>query len=127
MSAVVMDSSVLIACIRHEPGYKEAEPLLPQAIVSAVNIAEVATHFTQQGFVEQEVRDILEALPVQTKTFAHELAILTGLLVPETKQFGLSLGDRACLGLGMMLGLPVLTADRIWDKLKLPVEIRLIR
>ncbi len=39
----------------------------------------------------------------------------------------LSLGDCACLATAEVHGLPVLTADRIWAGLGLPVEVRLIR
>ena len=41
--------------------------------------------------------------------------------------YGLSLGDRACLSLGQHLRRPVLTADRMWKTLKLNVEIQMIR
>jgi PIN domain nuclease of toxin-antitoxin system len=51
----------------------------------------------------------------------------TGFLRPATSEYGLSLGDRACLALGQQLGQPVLTADRMWKTLKLDVEIRMIR
>jgi ribonuclease VapC len=37
------------------------------------------------------------------------------------------LGDRACLALGLHLGRPVITADRVWASLNLGVEIVVIR
>jgi PIN domain nuclease of toxin-antitoxin system len=43
------------------------------------------------------------------------------------RPFALSLGDRACLAVGMDLGVPVYTADRSWKKLHLPVKINVIR
>jgi len=48
-------------------------------------------------------------------------------MAPETRLHGLSLGDRACLAFGIQTGLPVLTGDRTWKELGLPVEIELIR
>jgi ribonuclease VapC len=39
----------------------------------------------------------------------------------------LSLGDRACLALGLALKSPVYTAERSWKKLKLDVRIHVIR
>lgn len=45
----------------------------------------------------------------------------------NTKELGLSLADRACMALAVTLGLPLLTADRSWVEVDLPVEIRVIR
>jgi len=40
----------------------------------------------------------------------------------------LSLGDRACITLGIKLQAPIYTADKIWAKLKLNnADIKLIR
>ena len=36
----------------------------------------------------------------------------------QTRALGLSLGDRACLALGLALKAPVYTADKSWKKLK---------
>lgn len=44
-----------------------------------------------------------------------------------TRSRGLSLGDRACLALGLRLKLPVITADRSWVGLRLGVTVREIR
>jgi PIN domain nuclease of toxin-antitoxin system len=44
-----------------------------------------------------------------------------------TRQAGLSLGDRACLALGLTRGLPVLTADRVWAQLDVGVEVVVCR
>jgi ribonuclease VapC len=44
-----------------------------------------------------------------------------------TAPLGLSLGDRACLALAILLRLPIYTSDRVWKKLALGVEIRLLR
>jgi PIN domain nuclease of toxin-antitoxin system len=44
-----------------------------------------------------------------------------------SRRAGLSFGDRACLALALIHGLPVLTADRAWAKVDVGVEVRLIR
>jgi ribonuclease VapC len=45
----------------------------------------------------------------------------------RTKQFGLSLGDRACLALALDLGLDVHTADRAWSQVNVGCGIHLVR
>ena len=47
--------------------------------------------------------------------------------MPHTRALGLSLGDRACLALGLRGGLPVLTADHAWQQLTLGVVVQVIR
>lgn len=61
-------------------------------------------------------------------SFAEEDAVLVARLRPLTRDFRLSLGDRACLALAMRQNVPVLTADRSWQRLKLTgVRISAIR
>jgi ribonuclease VapC len=48
-------------------------------------------------------------------------------LAAQTRALGLSLGDRACLALGLALKAPVYTADKSWKKLKVSVRIHVIR
>lgn len=45
----------------------------------------------------------------------------------QTRSFGLSLGDRACLSLGLRLGVAVLTSDRLWLNLNLGLDILAVR
>ena len=55
------------------------------------------------------------------------IAVETAALRTQTDRYGLSLGDRACLSHALSRGLPVLTADKEWKKLDLPLDSRLIR
>lgn len=48
-------------------------------------------------------------------------------LRPLSKAFGLSLGDRACLALGLVQNLPMMTADRVWEKVLSRVVMQVIR
>ena len=72
-------------------------------------------------------RAALSRYGLQVAAFDGELAERTGALRPQTKAFGLSLGDRACLALAQSLALPVLTADRTWKDLDLSIEVQLLR
>lgn len=73
------------------------------------------------------LRQELEVLGLEVLPFTAALAEATAQLRPLTREAGLSLGDRACLALAGALGLPAVTADRIWPDLRLPVEIRVVR
>ena len=60
-----------------------------------------------------------------TLPFEAALAVETGRLIRVAK--GLSLGDRACIATAKHFGLPVIIADKVWARLDLGVEVRLIR
>lgn len=95
--------------------------------MSSVNLAEVATFFTNGGAAIGEVRDVLTDLHLAIVPFDDELAYDSAGLRPATKHLGLSLGDRACLALAKREGLPALTADLAWAGLDIGVEVQLIR
>ena len=128
MSRVVLDSSALLALLNAEPGAEKLTPqLLSIATCSTVNLAEVHSTLVARGVDERDAwRATLYAIN-QTIDFTARQAQIAGDLVLQTRPLGLSLGDRACLALGIDLGVPVFTADRSWKKLHLPVTINIIR
>ena len=65
-------------------------------------------------------------LPFELVDFDEELALAAGLLRAETRQLGLSAGDRACLALAQRAGITALTADPAWTRLE-SVDVALIR
>jgi PIN domain nuclease of toxin-antitoxin system len=75
----------------------------------------------------EAVRTILEDLDLDVHPFDEDAAYATGALRTATRQLGLSLGDRACLALGLRLQRPVLTTDGAWTSLDLDLTIRAIR
>jgi len=123
----VLDASALLALLQAESGSDEVARVLPRAALSSVNLSEVVARLVENGMPEAEVQEALDDLGYTIYPFDRELAFLAGHLRPATKSQGLSLGDRACLALGLRLSLPVLTADRAWKDLPLDVEVRLLR
>ena len=73
------------------------------------------------------MREDLQALGLRVDPFLPTDGDTAGQLWASTRQLGLSLGDRACLSLGLRLGLPVLTCDRAWSQLPLALEIQVLR
>jgi ribonuclease VapC len=128
VSKVVLDASAVLALINDEPGAEKLPlALLSEAVISAVNLAEVHSKLVGRGM---DAKDAWEAAlsPVsEVVAFSAEQAKTTGDLVAGTRRFGLSLGDRACLALAAALKAPVYTADKSWKKLNLSVQIHLIR
>ena len=125
---VVLDASALIAYLRQEKGYQEVRnSLSSSAAISTVNLAEVYAKIVSEGFSLSEVSPRLKALGLVIFPFEEDEARISAELYPIAKSHGLSLGDRACLSLGLKLGLPVVTTDKTWSKLKLDVDVRVLR
>ena len=127
MSAVVFDSSVLIAILRQELGSEVGEQSLNDALISTVNLAEVATYLARNSVPSETINQALAAFPIEVVPFDREQGLIAGCLYPACKSLGLSLGDRACLALAKSKNLPVLTADKAWLELKIGVDVNSIR
>ncbi len=126
---VILDASALLALVNNEPGAGLVAAASGEAIISAVNWSEVVGYMARR-FDGDEVDDLglgdaLGRYDFGVVSFDRAQAYAAGQLRPGTR--GLSLGDCACLALGYLRGLPVLTADKAWPSLSLPVEVRLIR
>ena len=127
----VLDTSALVAPLLRETGgdlVLEAAASSAPLLLSAVNLAEaVGILHRRRGLLPREARDDVLSLGVEVIAFDAEQAELVGSLEPVLRNRGVSFGDRACLMLGRLRALPVLTADRPWASLDLGVEVRLIR
>ncbi|MBP7189682.1 MAG: type II toxin-antitoxin system VapC family toxin [Rickettsiaceae bacterium] len=113
----ILDSSAIIALIFEESGHEIACDALSNAIMSSINYCEVISILSQKIPLE-EIKPILQKLITKVIEFDEEDAFLCGALHQKTREYGLSLGDRACISLGEKLNVPVYTADRIWEKVQ---------
>jgi ribonuclease VapC len=97
--------------------------------MSALNWAEVVGYYSRSGGSEQDIRALLDPLPINRIPFDETIAYMAGMMLPITRAAGLSLGDRACLALAKQLSVKVLTADRSWKPLgvALGIDVELIR
>ncbi|HEX6000817.1 MAG TPA: type II toxin-antitoxin system VapC family toxin [Hyphomicrobiaceae bacterium] len=127
MASAILDASALLAHIGGEPGADGLDALAGEALISAVNLAEVLAKLSERGLSQRDADGIVYRYRLEVIPFDEELARQTGALRPATRSLGLSLGDRACLALAQRERLPVLTADRSWAKLDLGVAIRVVR
>jgi len=125
--AVVLDASALLAYLREEPGAEVVDGLLAEAVMASVNWAEVVQKALSAGVDVDGMQADLQALGMRVEPFLPVDGERAGRLWPLTRQQGLSLADRACLSLGLRLGLTVVTCDRAWAQLPLNLEIQLLR
>lgn len=124
----VLDASAVLALIRGETGADTVEAALSGALISSVNLAEVVGKVVDLGRDGSAVRPLLTAAGVEVVDLTAWDAEVAGALRSDPLAQALSLGDRSCLALGLRSEpAEVLTADRAWVDLDLPVAVRLVR
>ncbi len=129
----ILDVSALLAYLQGEPGAAVVANALTQgSLISSVNWAETLSKLAERGQDPDTVTDLLTQQGLLNNAlviapFDADLAQATAKLRPVTRNSGLSLGDRACLALGIQTRLPVLTSDQAWSRLTVGVVVQLIR
>ncbi len=127
MSRAVLDSSAILAVLLNEPGEDVVAEYRGDALVSSINLAEVAAKFADLGAIPAEWLYPFSLMRLEVVAFDEDQALASGQLRQPTRHHGLSLGDRACLQLAAQRGLPAVTADRAWAGLDVGAEVRVIR
>jgi len=127
VSDYVLDASALLTLLNEEEGNTRVEAILGAAVVSAVNASETLGKLIDAGVPERDARASLELLNLQVIPFDAEMAYTAAGLRPQTRRFGLSLGDRCCLALGIVRQSTVVTTERAWSKLKIGVSVEVVR
>lgn len=125
---VLLDASALLAVIYEEGGAGEVhEALLSRTAISSVNVGEVVARLDEDGWTRDEVAGVIDGFDLEIVPFDTATAVLSGEYRSRTLRYGVGLGGRACLATAKQLGIPVLTADPAWKKLRLPgVRVRCI-
>ena len=118
MTRFVLDASAVIAELFEEPGADAVHGALESgAIMSAVNVAEVAAKLNADGWEDADVPLVFEGIDIVP--FDTRQALLSGRYRQATRHLGLGLGDRACLAVAHAAQAPALTADRVWGSLRI--------
>ena len=128
--SLVLDASAVIAWLKNEPGAERVETALDaqEAVISTVNLAEVLSHVAHAGQDVGETKELLREVGLEVAPFTFAQAVTCGELRPFTAPYGLSLGDRACLALGIEMQAQVLTADKQWGNVQVKgVQVELLR
>jgi PIN domain nuclease of toxin-antitoxin system len=127
MTEAVLDASAILALLREEPGAESVAELIDNCIASTVNASEVIAKLVERGAPPASAEEIVFGLPFEMVDFDRALAAAAGRMWSRGSIAGLSFGDRACLALAELTGLPAVTTDQQWKRFKSAVEIRYVR
>lgn len=126
---IVLDASVALISLLREDAHDATDLLLEtqSCAMSTVNLSEVHARMLAHGFTNREARGLIDTLELRELSFDRPIGELTAALRAETAGSGLGIADRACLATAMYHDALVVTADRHWASLDLPVELQLVR
>ncbi|KJV91651.1 type II toxin-antitoxin system VapC family toxin [Rickettsia bellii] len=116
---ILLDTSAVITLLKKETGYKLIEEIIANSSISSVNLSELVSVLVRTNIPMHEIDKIITDIVPTIIPFSKEIAIEAGKLTSFTKQYGLSLGDRACIATGMYHNMIIYTTDKIWAELKI--------
>ncbi len=124
----VLDASALLAVSKGEKGADLVLDLLEtgDCVISSVNMAEVASKMLEFGLPPQELKRATGQFIVDVIDFNQEQALTCAELRPLTRSAGLSLGDRACLGLAKLMNGTAVTSNRPWMAIAEAVGVKVL-
>lgn len=122
----VLDASALLAYLFRESGHEIVEKYIEDACISTVNLSEVAGRFLRDGIDAAPIIQHINETSIEIVPFTQEHALHAADFILKTKRYGLSLGDRACLGLAAARKLAALTADIAWSEIE-GVDVKIIQ
>lgn len=128
---ILLDASTILAYIYDEPGGEMVQPVITEAYVTAVNMAEVIAVINRQGSDGLGVAgDLVEAgvtvVPISWPHLTHIGSAQVAQQDSASKR-PLSLGDLCCLSYALVQEMDVWTADRDWAQLGLDLGLTVVR
>lgn len=128
---VLLDASSLAALVFQEEGSARVEGVLGTSYATSVNMAELVVVLNRQGIDGASVAADLQAagLTIVPVAWPHwqSLTAIEVLHKSTGAKRALSLGDLCCLSYAIEQEMQILTGDRAWVELDIPVPVSLIR
>lgn len=122
----MVDATAILAVLFEEAGSDSVAALLDGALLSAVNLSEVYGSLLRRGVDAALAWDRLLELGCEICPMDEEQARIAGELAGRPLA-AMSLGDRACLALGVARKATVYTTIAEWKDLRIGVEVQVIR
>ncbi len=127
MTRAVLDTSALLALCFGERGAMAAIDHGQDGILSAVSYSEAIAKSLDLNVPIETIRGELAKLKLTIMPFDESHAVAAASFRPGTRKLNVSFADRACLGTAALAKLPVLTADRKWERIECGLDIIFIR
>lgn len=124
---MILDASALLALLQDEPGADKVQAILHRAIINTINWSEVIQKLSVHDPDAADIRAEMELTGLKITPLTIDQAEVCANLWAQTKPFGLSLADRACIATGIDRKIEVMTTDKVWQDLELPITIHVIR
>jgi ribonuclease VapC len=124
---IVLDCSAVLAIALKEPGSARVLATVPQAILSAANLAEVLIVVERKGGDADQIGADIENLGIPIVPIEKTHAEIAAKIRRAYPTSNLSLGDCLCMALAVERNCEVLTSDREMTKVALGITVTLFR
>ncbi|HEY1630075.1 MAG TPA: PIN domain-containing protein [Rhizomicrobium sp.] len=108
---IVLDSCALLAVLLGERGAQNVADVFPQAVISAVTLAEVLSKAEQRGLDSEQAHETIMAFGIGVLPVEALHARIAAKISRAPRKLDLSLGDRLCMALAIAQGVEFMTSD----------------
>lgn len=123
----IIDASALLIVIYNENSKFDCKQYFADSVIHLVNVSEVLTVLMRDGMPINIARQIVHATVPELVASNLEEASLAAEIRVKNKEYGISTGDSFCLASAKLNDFVVITADQVWTKLDLGLEIICVR